>query len=180
MDLDRFKAVNDTLGHPAGDALLQETAARLKDLLRETDVLARLGGDEFVIIQVCETKQREAASALANRILDVFTKPFNINGNEIYIGVSIGIALSPEQATNPDDLLKMADMALYRVMAAGRNSYRFFDLEMNELANTRRTGARSTASRTSSHLQSWADCITGTHESSFWKRQLNVVLLNPV
>jgi diguanylate cyclase (GGDEF)-like protein/PAS domain S-box-containing protein len=137
LDLDRFKYVNDTLGHPAGDALLQEVARRLRAFLRETDVLARLGGDEFAIIQAGEANQREAASALANRIIEMFTRPFNIEGNEINIGTSIGIALAPEQTTNPDNLLKMADMALYRAKSAGRNGFQFFDPEMSEAASVR-------------------------------------------
>jgi diguanylate cyclase (GGDEF)-like protein/PAS domain S-box-containing protein len=137
LDLDRFKQVNDTLGHPAGDALLREVAARLKAVLRETDVLARLGGDEFAIIQASEGSQREAACSLASRIITIIGKPFEIDGNEVNIGTSIGIALAPEHGTKSDDLLKMADMALYRAKAAGRNSYRFFDSEMSTAANTR-------------------------------------------
>jgi diguanylate cyclase (GGDEF)-like protein/PAS domain S-box-containing protein len=138
LDLDRFKYVNDTLGHPAGDALLREVATRLNEFLRETDVLARLGGDEFAIIQGSEANQREAASALAGRILDLFAKPFIIEGNEVNIGTSIGVALAPEHATDADNLLKMADMALYRTKTAGRNGFRFFDLEMSKAASTRR------------------------------------------
>jgi len=138
LDLDRFKYVNDTLGHPAGDALLREVATRLNEFLRETDVLARLGGDEFAIIQGSEANQREAASALAGRILDLFVKPFTIEGNEVNIGTSIGVALAPEHATDADNLLKMADMALYRTKTAGRNGFRFFDLEMSKAASTRR------------------------------------------
>jgi len=137
LDLDRFKAVNDTLGHPAGDALLREVATRLKTLLRETDLLGRLGGDEFVIVQESESELREAAGALSDRIIDSLTSPFNIESNEVNIGVSIGIALAPEHATNPDNLLKMADMALYSVKSAGRNGYRFFVPEMNERASKR-------------------------------------------
>jgi diguanylate cyclase (GGDEF)-like protein len=138
LDLDRFKYVNDTLGHPAGDALLREVAARLKKCLRETDVLGRLGGDEFAIIQPGETSQREAATAFADRIIEIIAKPFNIEGNEVNIGTSIGIALAPEHASNPDELLKMADLALYRAKSGGRNSYRFFDAAMNEEAGARR------------------------------------------
>jgi diguanylate cyclase (GGDEF)-like protein/PAS domain S-box-containing protein len=137
LDLDRFKQVNDTLGHPAGDALLQEVASRLNALLRETDVLARLGGDEFVIIQTGENNQRQPASALADRLIKIIAEPFNISDNEVTIGASIGIALAPEHATNPDDLLKMADMALYRAKSSGRNGYCFFDLEMSEAATSR-------------------------------------------
>ena len=111
LDLDRFKHVNDTLGHAVGDALLRETAARLKASLRETDVLARLGGDEFAIVQDRDNNQREAASALADRITEVISRPFNIEGNEVNIATSIGIALAPEHAANSDSLMKMADLA---------------------------------------------------------------------
>jgi diguanylate cyclase (GGDEF)-like protein/PAS domain S-box-containing protein len=137
LDLDRFKHVNDTLGHSAGDALLRQAAARLKALLRETDVLARLGGDEFAIIQSGETDQRKAASVLADRTIEIFAKPFDIDGNEVNIGTSIGIALAPEHGTNPDSLLKMADMALYGAKSAGRNGYRFFDPDMGAAADAR-------------------------------------------
>ena len=137
LDLDRFKYVNDTLGHPAGDVLLQEVAARLKAILRETDILARLGGDEFAIIQTIETNQREAAATFAERIIDVIGKPFDIDGNEVNIGTSVGIALAPDHATNTDSLLKMADMALYRAKSTGRNGYFFFDPAMSVDASTR-------------------------------------------
>jgi len=137
LDLDRFKEVNDTLGHPAGDTLLTEVATRLKSLLRETDVLARLGGDEFAVIQTGEAYQREAAKALAERILEILGKPFNIEGGDISIGTSIGIALAPEHETGSDDLLKMADLALYRTKSAGRNGYCFFDAQMSEVASAR-------------------------------------------
>jgi diguanylate cyclase (GGDEF)-like protein/PAS domain S-box-containing protein len=137
LDLDRFKHVNDTLGHAVGDALLREIAARLKASLRETDVLARLGGDEFAIVQDRENNQREAASALADRIIDIVSKPFSIEGNEVNIATSIGIALGPEHASNSDSLMKMADLALYRAKSAGRNGYRFFDPEMSMAASAR-------------------------------------------
>ena len=137
LDLDRFKQVNDTLGHPAGDTLLTEVATRLKSLLRETDVLARLGGDEFAIIQAGETSQREAARSLADRIIAILGKPFRIAGNDVSIGTSIGIALAPEHDNGSDQLLKMADLALYRAKSAGRNGYCFFDPEMSEIASAR-------------------------------------------
>jgi diguanylate cyclase (GGDEF)-like protein/PAS domain S-box-containing protein len=137
LDLDRFKQVNDTLGHPAGDTLLIEVATRLKSLLRETDVLARLGGDEFAIIQSGETSQREAARSLAERIIAMLGKPFAIDGADINIGTSIGIALAPEHGTASDSLLKMADLALYRAKSAGRNGYCFFAPEMSEIASAR-------------------------------------------
>jgi diguanylate cyclase (GGDEF)-like protein/PAS domain S-box-containing protein len=137
LDLDRFKLVNDTLGHSAGDELLREAAMRLKAMLRETDVLARLGGDEFAVIQGGEVSQREAASVLAERIIAVIAQPFNLDGNEVNIGTSIGIALAPEHGTNPDNLLKMADMALYSAKSGGRNGYRFFNPDMGAAANAR-------------------------------------------
>jgi diguanylate cyclase (GGDEF)-like protein/PAS domain S-box-containing protein len=137
LDLDRFKEVNDTLGHPAGDTLLIEVATRLKSLLRETDVLARLGGDEFAIIQAGESDQRGAARSLAERILEILGKPFAIDGGEINIGTSIGIALAPEHGTGSGELLKMADLALYRTKSAGRNGYCFFAPEMSEVASAR-------------------------------------------
>ena len=137
LDLDRFKQVNDTLGHPAGDALLTEVATRLKSLLRETDVLARLGGDEFAIIQGGEVNQRPAAKALAERIIEVIGKPFDIDGGDVNIGTSIGIALAPEHHTGSDELLKMADLALYRAKSSGRNGYCFFDPQMSEVASAR-------------------------------------------
>ena len=137
LDLDRFKHVNDTLGHAVGDALLRETAARLKASLRETDVLARLGGDEFAIVQDRDDNQRGAASALADRIIEIVSKPFNVEGNEVNIATSIGIALAPEHATSSDGLMKMADLALYRAKSAGRNGYCFFDPEMSLAASAR-------------------------------------------
>ena len=137
LDLDRFKQVNDTLGHPAGDSLLIEVATRLKSLLRETDVLARFGGDEFAVIQAGERSQREAAKLLAERIIEMLRQPFDLEGGKINIGTSIGIALASEQATGSDDLLKMADLALYRAKSSGRNGYCFFDPEMSEIASAR-------------------------------------------
>jgi diguanylate cyclase (GGDEF)-like protein len=138
LDLDKFKTVNDTLGHPAGDQLLRETARRLKSSLREADVLARLGGDEFAIIQLGEAKLRQGASGLAKRILNIISDPFDLEGCSVGVGASIGIALAPEDADNSTDLLKMADVALYAVKSAGRNGFRFFDATMLEAMNTRR------------------------------------------
>jgi diguanylate cyclase (GGDEF)-like protein/PAS domain S-box-containing protein len=130
LDLDRFKYVNDSLGHPEGDALLKETARRLKAALRETDVLARLGGDEFAILQTGEANQREDAIELARRIIDVITEPYDINGNKVAIGTSIGVAMAPVDGIEPSELMKKADLALYRMKSEGRNGYRFFDAQM--------------------------------------------------
>ncbi len=137
LDLDRFKQVNDTLGHAAGDTLLIEVATRLKSLLRETDVLARLGGDEFAIIQAGEADQRDAARSLAERVIALLGRPFAVDGADIGIGASIGIALAPEHGTGSESLLKMADLALYRAKSAGRNGYCFFAPEMSEVASAR-------------------------------------------
>jgi len=138
MDLDKFKNVNDTLGHPAGDQLLRETAQRLKSSLRDTDVLARLGGDEFAIIQLGEESPREGAASLAARILKLISEPYDIDGHVVFVGSSIGIALAPENSDNSSDILKMADLALYAVKEAGRNDFRFFEAEMLATLDGRR------------------------------------------
>jgi diguanylate cyclase (GGDEF)-like protein/PAS domain S-box-containing protein len=137
LDLDRFKQVNDSMGHPAGDRLLIEVAGRLKALLRETDVLARLGGDEFAIIQAGDADPYEAAASLASRIIASIGQPFAIDGGEITVGTSIGIALASDHEGGNDELLKMADLALYRAKSAGRNGYFFFDPQMSAIATAR-------------------------------------------
>jgi diguanylate cyclase (GGDEF)-like protein/PAS domain S-box-containing protein len=137
LDLDGFKHVNDTLGHAAGDNLLKELARRLKSSLRETDIVARLGGDEFAIIQTDTTDQREDAIELAVRTLELVAKPFHLDGLDVSIGTSIGIALAPVNGTGAAELLKKADLALYRVKSEGRNSFSFFDEDLSEKAVTR-------------------------------------------
>ena len=138
LDLDRFKQVNDTMGHAAGDALLCEVASRLKSTLRETDTLGRLGGDEFVVIQTRAVNPRQAATAFANRIVELLSRPFHLERSDVSIGVSIGIALAPEHASDPASLLKMADLALYQAKSAGRGVYAFFSAEMTLAASERR------------------------------------------
>ncbi len=133
LDLDKFKAVNDTLGHPAGDQLLVEVARRLKSSVRETDVLARLGGDEFAIIQEGAANQHEAAPALALRIINAICQPFDLSGQRASVGTSIGIVLAPQDGSDPEELLKRADLALYNVKAGGRNDFRIFQSEMLEV-----------------------------------------------
>jgi diguanylate cyclase (GGDEF)-like protein/PAS domain S-box-containing protein len=137
LDLDGFKHVNDTLGHAAGDTLLKELAGRLTGLLREADIVARLGGDEFAIIQTEAADQREDAIALAVNVLELVARPFHLEGQEVCIGTSIGIALAPANGTTAAELLKKADLALYRVKSEGRNSFSFFDEDLNEKALTR-------------------------------------------
>ncbi|WP_245502293.1 bifunctional diguanylate cyclase/phosphodiesterase [Bradyrhizobium betae] len=139
LDLDRFKAVNDTLGHAAGDQLLVEVARRLQSSLRDTDVLARLGGDEFAIIQENEKNQSEGAIGLALRIIDLIEQPFDLGGNRVSVGTSIGIALAPEHGSDAEALLKKADIALYATKSAGRNDYRIFQSDMTESADTKKS-----------------------------------------
>jgi diguanylate cyclase (GGDEF)-like protein len=139
VDLDKFKNVNDTLGHPAGDQLLVEVAQRLKSSLRDTDVLARLGGDEFAIIQENEKNQSEGAIALALRIIRLIEKPFDLNGNRVGVGASIGIAFAPEHGTDAETLLQKADLALYAVKSGGRNDFRVFQSELTAAADIQKS-----------------------------------------
>jgi diguanylate cyclase (GGDEF)-like protein len=137
LDLDRFKDVNDTLGHPIGDALLKAVAERLQGCVRESDTVARIGGDEFAIIQLA-TAQPTEATALASRIIDEMNAPFDLNGHQIAVGISIGIAIAPNDGTDPDELVKNADLALYRAKTDGRGTYRFFEQEMDQRMQARR------------------------------------------
>jgi len=131
LDLDRFKIVNDTLGHPIGDALLVQVANRFRKELGEDCFAARLGGDEFAIYHVSEGSQRDGAEALAQRITACVAEPFDIEGHHIVIGTSIGIALLPRDGADADELLKNADMALYRAKQDGKGDYRFFEPDMD-------------------------------------------------
>lgn len=131
LDLDRFKAVNDAFGHATGDKLLQEAARRLKLACRESDIVARMGGDEFTIL-FCGLESAEQAAMLAQRTINLFHQPFNLDGNRARVGTSIGIAIAPHDGLEPDDLLKKADEALYLAKSQGRNRYRFFN---DEFAN---------------------------------------------
>jgi diguanylate cyclase (GGDEF)-like protein len=137
MDLDWFKVVNDTLGHWIGDTLLQSVAERLKSTVRTGSLVARLGGDEFGILlpNTCSTEQPEA---LATRLSEVLSQPYEIYGQHIRIGVSIGVALAPHDGTDPELLLRASDMALYAAKAAGRGTYKFFHKSMAEQLRVRR------------------------------------------
>jgi diguanylate cyclase (GGDEF)-like protein len=137
VDLDRFKAVNDTLGHPVGDELLRMVAQRLRGCVRQTDTIARVGGDEFAIIQA-DIEGPQCTSQLAARICDAIRAPYEIDGHTAIVDASIGISLSPDDSVEPDTLIKNADMALYRVKAEGRGTYRFFEPEMDARMHARR------------------------------------------
>ncbi len=129
LDLDRFKLVNDSLGHLFGDKLLQQTAQRLRTCLREEDTIARLGGDEFAVI-IENLEQAEQAEVLARKIIRLFQRPFDIDGQEIHASTSIGIALAPQHGRDPETLLRYADIAMYQSKTLGRNQYSLFDAEL--------------------------------------------------
>ncbi len=120
LDLDRFKMVNDTLGHSVGDALLVELGKRLRSCLRETDIVARMGGDEFILV-LRNLSNRSDATQKADRILDAIHPPFSFEGNELHVTASIGISMYPDDGKTSEHLLKMADLALYQAKDAGRN-----------------------------------------------------------
>jgi diguanylate cyclase (GGDEF)-like protein len=130
LDLDRFKEINDTLGHPVGDALLQGVAERLRRSVGDTATVARLGGDEFAIVQVGD-EQPIAATALASSILEAMGTPFDLDGRQVTAGVSIGIAVSPGDGNQADELLKNANLSLHRAKGEGRATYRFFETGMD-------------------------------------------------
>ncbi len=137
LDLDQFKSVNDTLGHPVGDSLLRAVAQRLTEQSRETDTVARLGGDEFAIVQMGISKAPDA-TALAGRLIEILGEPFEVDGHRIVIGTSIGIAFAPQDGVDPDQLLRCADLALYRAKVDGRGVYRLFHAEMDAQMQARR------------------------------------------
>ncbi|HEV2157187.1 bifunctional diguanylate cyclase/phosphodiesterase [Bradyrhizobium sp.] len=137
LDLDHFKDINDSLGHPVGDALLKEVGRRLKATVGENDTVARLGGDEFAVVQIGRSEET-ASRSLAGRLVEVISAPYEIDDHQIVIGVSIGISLSPQDGSNSDELLKNADLALYRAKADGRGTYRFFETGMDARAQARR------------------------------------------
>ena len=137
LDLDYFKNVNDTLGHPVGDKLLRMVADRLRRLVREGETVARMGGDEFAIVQV-QVAQPSDATALAQRVIDGLSEPYEIDGHQVVVGASVGISVSVTDGPSPDLLLRNADLALYRAKSGGRGTLRFFEPEMDAQMQARR------------------------------------------
>ncbi|MCI0506655.1 MAG: EAL domain-containing protein [Gammaproteobacteria bacterium] len=136
LDLDHFMDINDTLGHDAGDELLLNVAARLKNCIRAEDTIARLGGDEFTII-LGRIIHKEEAATVAEKIIDVMSRPFSLNNNEVFVTASLGIATYPACGGNPETLIKNADTALYSAKAQGRSNYQFYEAEMNVAVSER-------------------------------------------
>ena len=138
LDIDRFKEVNDTLGHQVGDCLLQEVAVRLRGCLRESDTIARIGGDEF-FLALPNTKDTQGAEAAAQKILAVFTEPFTVDMHEMYISASLGLSIYPTDGAGVEALVKNADTAMYRAKASGRNTFAVYSQEMGASVFERRT-----------------------------------------
>jgi len=136
IDLDHFKNVNDTLGHPMGDELLKQVAQRLRGCVRDVDTIARLSGDEFAVIQAPIGEPADAA-ALAGRMREVISLPYDIQGHRVSVGASIGIAIAPTDASEPDQLLKNADLALYEAKTIGRSTFCFFEQELEQRMKAR-------------------------------------------
>jgi len=137
LDLDRFKNVNDSLGHSVGDSLLKIVAERLAHAASADDVVARLGGDEFAILRRADENQREGAVALADRLLAIITEPYDLDGRRVTIGTSIGITFAPKDGADADVLIKNADLALYKAKAEGGDRYRLFEPSMGAEARER-------------------------------------------
>jgi diguanylate cyclase (GGDEF)-like protein/PAS domain S-box-containing protein len=136
LDLDRFKLVNDTLGHSMGDRLLKAVANRLQSCLRRGDTLARFGGDEFTLL-LPEVRTKDDVVVIASKILDRLNSPFVIDGHELFVGASIGISIYPEAGDSEEALIQNADIAMYQVKGRGKNGYQFFSEEMNHQFSTR-------------------------------------------
>ncbi|MEK7870892.1 MAG: EAL domain-containing protein, partial [Nitrospirota bacterium] len=130
LDMDRFKVINDTLGHTVGDSLLKAFAERLTTSVRSGDTVARLGGDEFIIV-LADIAHAEDVTIVAEKIIHSLSKPFNLEGNELFITTSIGISLYPDDGKQPETLLKNADTAMYRAKEQGRNNYQYYSSAMN-------------------------------------------------
>ena len=137
LDLDGFKAVNDTLGHSIGDLLLKSVATKIRDILQRTDRIARLGGDEFAILQI-SAPQPSSSIELAEKIIEIVGQPCNIDGHDVTVGASVGIAIAHPGDTNTESFLKSADLAMYSAKSEGRGIYRIFNPEMDAIVQARR------------------------------------------
>ncbi|MFP1646301.1 putative bifunctional diguanylate cyclase/phosphodiesterase [Pontitalea aquivivens] len=137
LDLDRFKQVNDALGHSAGDMLIQGFASRLDSIARDSDTVARIGGDEFSIL-LSNVADRNEVETFCEQVLAMVREPFELLGNQVFVGVSIGVAIAPEVGTERGDLIRKADIALYRAKSEGRERYRFFTSSMDETVKLRK------------------------------------------
>ncbi len=165
IDLDQFKAINDTMGHGVGDLLLKEVAQRLVSSLRSQDTVARQGGDEFIVL-LHSIANAQDAGTMAQRMLDTLLLPYQLDGQELYISASIGIAVFPDDGKDADTLLKNSDIAMYQVKDAGRNNYQFFEQQMNQLAfekQSRFTQLRHAVERNELllHYQPIVDVVSG-------------------
>ncbi|MBR1176572.1 EAL domain-containing protein [Bradyrhizobium sp. KB893862 SZCCT0404] len=165
LDLDRFKEVNDTLGHPSGDALLRSVAERLRGCVTETALIARLGGDEFAVIDYVTNPAVEAA-ALAEAIRKALCEPFDLGDHRVTVGTSIGIAIAPRDGNDSDVILKCADLALYSAKSGGRGAFRFFEPELDELMHARRNLERDMRAALAGrqfelHYQPFVNAATG-------------------
>jgi diguanylate cyclase (GGDEF)-like protein len=136
IDLDEFKAVNDTLGHAGGDGLLKEVAARLQSAVRTGDTVARISGDEFAIV-MADLVRPEDAALVAQKVIDQLADPVEIDGSEVFVTASVGIATFPADGTDAETLIGAADAAMYRAKQAGRNAYQFFTAEINQRSRAR-------------------------------------------
>ena len=136
MDLDRFKVINDTLGHSAGDALLRQAGSRLDACIRKCDTLARLGGDEFTVV-LTELHDSQDAMRVANKLIETMRAPFQVEGRELFVSVSLGLSIYPEDGLDGETLMANADVAMYRAKDMGRDNFQWFASEMNALAKER-------------------------------------------
>jgi len=165
IDLDRFKLVNDTLGHVKGDELLQQASVRLKECLRRGDTLARQGGDEFTIV-LPELRDREDAKIIADKFLECLQKPFDLDGHQVHISASIGIAVYPTDGESIDELLRHADIAMYQVKALGKNGHSFYHNSMLDVSHQKIALEQSLRkaleqNELEMHYQPQMDVITG-------------------
>ncbi len=165
IDLDRFKNINDSLGHSLGDRLLQQVAVRLRDHVRHADTIGRLGGDEFIVL-LSAIDHAEAVAGIAESLIAAIAKPYLIDGHELAVTLSMGISFYPDDGKTPEDLIKKADTAMYKAKEAGRNTYQFFTQHMGDMARDRLTlenELRRALERQELelHYQPQADVITG-------------------